>query len=192
VSRVARAGVLRVERLCWACVTGVSCSLIAAGVCGERPGRSRTGRSPAVCGAGGVLEVAGREPDDLAAGNGSPGVVRGIRLFQVVPCFRVIRCGQCRWLHSSLRVDPGRGRGAWGGSASEGRSGGANQIGAPPRRRGGQNSLRPRAWRGAECLAASRLAVCPGGAVHAARAVWVTGGSSRGWDRQRICPSRIP
>ncbi len=49
---------------------------------GERPGGSRTGRSPAAAGgAGGVLEVTGREPDDLAAGNGSRGPCWGVRLF---------------------------------------------------------------------------------------------------------------
>lgn len=44
----------------------------------------------------------------------SRGWVAGMRLFRSVPWSRVIRCGQCRWLRSSLRVVPGRagGRGA--------------------------------------------------------------------------------
>ncbi len=87
--------------------------------------------------------------------------------------------------------DPGRGRGAWGGSVSEGRSGGVNQMAALPPA-AGQNSLRPRAWRGAECLATSRLAAGPGSVGHAARAGWVMAGSAGGLARQRICPSRIP
>jgi hypothetical protein len=43
--------------------------------------------------------------------------------------FLVFRCGQCRWLQSSLRVSLAVAGGAWGGSASE-RSGGVNQKGA--------------------------------------------------------------
>src|SRR6266702_5819364 len=108
---------------------------------GQGPGGARP-RS----GAGGVLEAAGREPDDLAArsrGRGSAGysVVSGRPMF---PGYPVRAVPLAAFIPSR---DPGRGRGAWGGSASEGRSGGANQIGAPPRGRGGQNSLRPRAWR---------------------------------------------
>jgi len=77
-----------------ACVTGVSCFPVAANFCGERPVRSRTGRSPAAAGgAGGVLEVAGRVPDDLAAGKREPGVVRGVRLFRSVPWAGLSGCG---------------------------------------------------------------------------------------------------
>ena len=51
--------------------------------------------------------MTGREPDDQAAGNGSRGRAGGIRLFRCVPMFPVLsRCGQCRWLQSSLRVSP--------------------------------------------------------------------------------------
>ena len=103
-----------------ACVTGVCCFPGSCHVRGERPGGSRTGRSPAAGGgAAGVLEVTGREPDDLAAGNGSR-VVRGMFGCSGPSHSWVRLCGQCRWLQSSLRVPPARGAGAaWGGSASE-------------------------------------------------------------------------
>ena len=78
-----------------------------------------------------------REPDNRAAGNGSRLGGTGIRLFQVVPMFRVhpVRAVPLAAFIPS-RV-PGRGRGAWGGFTS--RSGGANQRGAVPA-----------GWRGAE------------------------------------------
>ncbi len=38
--------------------------------------------------------------------------------FRSVPV-QVSRCGQCRWLQSSLRVSPAGAGAAWGGSASE-------------------------------------------------------------------------
>ncbi len=73
-------------RLDWACVTGVSCFPDSCHVRGERLGGSRTGRSPAAGGgAGGVLEATGRELDDLAAGNGSRGRLRGYSVAQVRP-----------------------------------------------------------------------------------------------------------
>ena len=85
-------------------MTGVSCFPDSCPVRGGRPGGSRTGRSPAAVG---VREVTGREPADQAAGNGSRGRAGGIRLFRCVPMFPVLsRCGQCRWLQSSLRVSP--------------------------------------------------------------------------------------
>ncbi len=104
-----------------ACVTGVSCSPIAADVCGEWPGRSRTGAPPSRHGA--APEASLRWPA------GSPVIWRGERE-PVGPRRRAVRRGQ-----------------------SDGR---------PAARGGGQNSLRPRAWRGAECLAASRLAAGQG------------------------------
>lgn len=159
-----------------------SCFPDSCHVRGERPGGSRTGRSPAARGgAGGVLEVTGRSPDDLGGeGNGGqrlcgcsvvsgsshvPGhPVRAVPLAAVIPS-----------------PVPGRGRGAWGGSASEGRSGGVNQDGArAARRRRGRHKgdLAPGRW--------------PGEAVHQARSGRVTARCSGVRDRQRICPSRRP
>ena len=45
--------------------------------------------------------------------------------------FGVIRCGQCRWLHSSIRVFPAV-AGGMGRVRVRERSGGANQMGALP------------------------------------------------------------
>ncbi len=106
--------------------------------------------------------MTGREPDNWAAGNGSRGGrARVFNCFQVVPCSGFIRCGQCRWLHSSLRVSPavagGHGAGPRQRAVRRGQS-----DGRPAAWGGGQNSLRPRAWRGAECLAASRPGRWPG------------------------------
>ena len=99
---------------------------VASGRAGQGPGRSPGG----VAGAGGVLEVPGREPDDLAAGNGSRGRAWGIRLCQVVPCSgdHPVRAVPLAAVIPS-RV-PGRGRGAWGGSASAGGQAGSIKIGA--------------------------------------------------------------
>ena len=47
--------------------------------------------------------MAGREPDDLAAGMGAGGGAVHVRLFRVRPQCPGTRCGQCRWLQSSLR-----------------------------------------------------------------------------------------
>src|ERR1017187_6716993 len=104
-----KGGVFRSWRLDWACVDGVSCFPDSCHVRGERPVGSRTGRSPAAGGgAGGVLEVTGWEPDDLAAGERGGG-------------------GRA-----------GRGRGAWGGSASEGgQAGSIRWAPAPPGHGGG-------------------------------------------------------
>jgi hypothetical protein len=67
--------------------------------------------------------VTGREPDDLAAGNGEPGAVRVIRLCQVVPGSGVIpvRGSAAGCVHPFACPRP-RGRGAWGGSASKSRN----------------------------------------------------------------------
>src|SRR5712692_1291746 len=104
---------------------------VASGRAGQGPGGVRP-RS----GAGGVLEAAGREPDDLAAGNRGRGVVLG----SVVSGPSQVRCYPVRAVPLAAFIpsrDPGRGRGAWGGSASEGRSGGVNQMGALPPGAGG-------------------------------------------------------
>jgi hypothetical protein len=104
-----------------ACVTCLSCFLVAAmsvasGRAGQRPGGAR----PPGAAAGGVLEVTGREPDDLRGGETGAGGRAGYAVaFRSVPMYRVIRCGQCRWLQSPLRVSPAGAGGAWGGSASE-------------------------------------------------------------------------
>lgn len=135
-------------------------------------------------GAGGVLEASVRVPDDLAAGEWEPGPCEVWRLFRVVPWSGFIRCGQCRWLHSSLRVSPA-GAGGHGAVRVREVSGGANQMDALPPGAGGriacglapgggQNAWRPRARAGV-------------GHVHVAAA-----GVAGGLDRQRICPSRIP
>ena len=129
----------------WACVTGVSCFPVAARVRGGRLGGSRTGRSPAAGGgAEGVLEVTGREPDDLAAGNGSRGHA-GCSVVSGRPMFRVIRCGQCRWLHSSLRVAPAR-AGEHGAGSRQGGQAGSSRLAPAPPVTAGQKTWRPRAW----------------------------------------------
>src|SRR5215831_1896468 len=105
-----------VWRLDWACVTGVFCFPDSCHVRGERPGGSRTGRSPAARGgAGGVLEATGREPDDLAAGNGSRGAVRGIfGCSGPSPCTGLSGAGSAAGCSHPFAPVPGRGRGAWG------------------------------------------------------------------------------
>src|ERR1039458_10538885 len=84
-------------------------------------------------GAGGVLEVAGHEPDDLAAGNGSRGaVLGGFSCFQVRPRSGgppVRAVPLAAFIPSRV---PGRGRGAWGGSASEEAGQGGAIRGTPP------------------------------------------------------------
>src|ERR1039457_7578864 len=86
-------------------------------------------------GAGGVLEGAGHEPDDLAAGNGRRGaVLGGFSCFQVRPRSGgppVRAVPLAAFIPSRV---PGRGRGAWGGSASEeaGQGGGIRGKPAPP------------------------------------------------------------
>ena len=101
-----------------------------------------------------------RSPDDGAAGNGSWGF-SGMWLSGPVPRCRVIPVRAVPLAAFIPSRVPGRGRGAWGGFASE-RSGGANHRGAEPAGGGGQNGLRPRAWRGADCLGASRPGRWPG------------------------------
>jgi hypothetical protein len=164
-----------------ACVTGVSCFPGSCHIRGERPGRSRTGRSPAADGgAGGVLEVTGREPDDLAAGEREPGAVRGMRLFRSVPYPVSSGAGSAAGCSHPFGC-PG-GAGAHGAGPRQGRrSGGVNQAGARAARAAGQTQRRPRAWP----LARE--------AGHAAHWAGVIGGGSWGvWDRARICPSRRP
>jgi len=98
----------------WACVSGVSCFPGSCRARGELPGGSRTGRSPAAVAApqASLRRPAG-SPMMWRRGTGA-GVCGGMRLFRFVPC-PVFRCGQCRWLQSSLRVSPAGGPGAWGG-----------------------------------------------------------------------------
>ena len=110
--------------------------------------------------------------------------MRGYSVVQVRPMCRSSRCGQCRWLQSSLRVSPAGAGAAWGGSASErgGQAGSIKGAPAPPGEGGGADTgggLAPGRW--------------PGRAVHAARAGGlVTGGPAGDLGRQRICPSRRP
>src|ERR1039457_7697046 len=98
-------------------------------------------------GAGGVLEVAGHEPDDLAAGNGSRGaVLGGFSCFQVRPRSGgppVRAVPLAAFIPSRV---PGRGRGAWGGSASEeAGQAGASRRKAPPPGGGGREGGGPAA-----------------------------------------------
>ena len=61
--------------LCGACVTGGLLFSVSCHVRGERAGQVKDRAEPGrVSGAGGVLEVTGREPDDVAAGNRSRGL----------------------------------------------------------------------------------------------------------------------
>ena len=114
---------------------------------GEWLVRSGTGRSPGRRGgAGGVLEVTSREPDDLGVRETGAGGLRVVRLCQVRP---MVGCVSVRAVPLAAVIPsrvPGRGRGAWGGSRQ--RSGQAGSIkGAPaPRERAGQTERRPRAW----------------------------------------------
>jgi hypothetical protein len=119
-----------------------------------------------------------------AAGNRSRGRPGSIRLCQVVPC-PVSRCGQCRWVHSCLRVVPGQGRGRMGRARVRGGQAGSIR-GTPCRLAAGGRvvcGLAPdrghNAWPGP----AAGLA----GGAHAAPAVRAAGGCGR----QRIWPSRI-
>jgi hypothetical protein len=67
-------------------------------------------------------------------GMGAVWVGAGIRLFRVVPCSGFIRCGAVPLAAFIPSRVPGRGRGAWGGSASE--SGQAGPIRLAPCRPG--------------------------------------------------------
>jgi hypothetical protein len=79
-------------------------------------------------------------------GNGSRGGARVFGLFGSVPSVRVFRCGQCRWLQSSLRVAP---------AVTGGHGAGPRQVGAVRR---GQSRRRPRCrGGGADKSATSRL-----------------------------------
>jgi hypothetical protein len=126
-----KGGVFRSWRLDWACVDGVSCFPDSCHVRGERPVGSRTGRSPAAGGgAGGVLEVTGWEPDDLAAGErGAGGRAGSVRLFRFVPCSGLSGAGSaagCSHPFAWPRPEPG----GMGRVRVRGRSGGVNQMGA--------------------------------------------------------------
>lgn len=163
-----------------ACVTGVSCFPGSCHVRGGPDGRVKDRAQPGRRGgAGGVLEVTGRVPDDLAAGKREPG-----------PCGDVWLSGSVPWWGPLVRAVPlaavipsrapagGRGR---MGRVRVRRSGQAGSIkGTPalPGEGGGADTgggLAPGCW--------------PERAVHAARA-----GSWPAADlgRQRICPSRRP
>lgn len=169
-----------------ACVTGVSCFPDSCHVRGERPGRSRTGRSPAaVGGAAGVLEVTGWEPDDWATGNGSR-AMRGIRLFRSVPCPVSSGAGSaagCSHPFACPRPWPGA-HGA-GPRQGGGQAGSIKRAPAPPGSAAGQTTRRPRAWPlargGCSCgpLGRGSLAVSPGGS-------WTGSGSARRAGRRTL------
>jgi hypothetical protein len=153
---------------------------------GERPGGSRTGRSPAAGGgAAGVLEVTGPGSPMIwrrETGAGSREV--HIRLFRSVPVVgSAVRAVPLAAVIPSRAAGPG-GRGRMGRVRVR-RGGQAGSIkGAPalPGEGGGADTGRD--------LAPSRWA---GRTVHAARAGGcVTGGAAGALCRQRICPSRRP
>ena len=79
-----------------------------------------------------------RAPDDGAARKREPGLFRVCGCLGPSPRYRVIPVRAVPLAAFIPSRAPGRGRGAWGGFASE-RSGGANQRGAVPA-----------GWRGAE------------------------------------------
>jgi Phage integrase, N-terminal SAM-like domain len=141
-----------------ACVTGVSCFPVAArsaasGRAGQGPGAARP-RS----GAGGVLEVPAREPDNRAGGEREPsGGGGGYSVVSGRPMFRVIRCAGsaagCIHPFAWPRPGPGgHGAGPRQGAVRRGQSqerpaavsaGGRIACGLAPG--GGQNAWRPRA-----------------------------------------------
>jgi hypothetical protein len=169
------AGVLAGVR---ACVTGVCCFPIAAmSVASGWPGQGPGGaRPPAAAPQASLRRPAGSPMmgrRETGAGGGA-----GYSVLRSGPSRGQVWCGQCRWLLSSLRVSPAGAGAAWGGSASEERSGGVNQDGA--RAAGGRRGREP------GDLAPGRW---PGKAVHAARAGC---GPAGGWARHRISPSRMP
>ena len=94
--------------------------------------------------------MTGREPDDLAAGNGSRGAVQGIGLFRPVPCPVSSGAGSaagCSHPFACSRPWPG----CMGRVRGRRRSGGVNQTGARAvwGRRGRQTGdLAPGHWPG--------------------------------------------
>jgi hypothetical protein len=161
-----------------ACVTGVSCFPDSCHARGERPGGSRTGRSPAAVAA---PEASLRRPAGSPMigrrGTGAGSRAEGFRLFGSVPMSGVIPVRQCRWLQSSLRVSPAVAGGHGAVRVRAGGQAGSFKFAPWPPAAAGQTNLRPRAW------------PLAGMAGHAAGSAPVTAGCR---DRQRICPSRRP
>ena len=131
---------------------------------GSRVAGSRTGRSPAA--------VAAPEAS-LRRLAGSPMIGRretgaggraAVFAYSGPSHVRVIGCGQCRWLQSSLRVSPAVAGGHGAGPRQDRRSCGATKC-APAPRGGG----------GADNSAAALLASGQGGASHAAWSAPVAG-----------------
>jgi hypothetical protein len=109
--------------LCGACVTGGLLFSVSCHVRGERAGQVKDRAEPGrVSGAGGVLEVTGREPDDVAAGNRSRGLFARWYsvVFGPVPGSGFIPVRAVPLAAFIPSRGPGRGRGAWGGFASGG------------------------------------------------------------------------
>jgi hypothetical protein len=159
-----------------ACVTGVSCFLIAArSVAGGRAGQGPGGARPPWAAPEASLRWPAGSPMMWRRETGA-GAVRGYSVVEVRPMFLVLSsAGSAAGCSHPFALRPWPG--AWGGPRQNRRSGGVNQVGARAARwrRGRQISdLAPGRW--------------PGKAVHAACA----GGGSAGADRQRICPSRRP
>jgi len=100
---------------------------VASGRAGQGPGGPR----PPGGGAAAVLEVIGRVPDDLAAGNGSRGPCGAYSVVQVRPMVRsAVRAVPLAAVIPSRAAGPG-GRGRMGrGPRQKRRSGGVNQGGA--------------------------------------------------------------
>ena len=161
-------------------VSLVAAMSVAGGRAGQGPGRSPGRRG----GAGGVLEVTGRVPDDLAAGNGSRDRAGGIFGCSGPSHGGSRGAGSAAGCSHPFACPRPAGPGPHGaGPRQKRRSGGVNQGGARAAGEGGGadtgRDLAPGRW--------------PGRTVHAARAGGcVTGGSAGDLCRQRICPSRRP
>jgi hypothetical protein len=148
---------------------------VASGGAGQGPGGAR----PPQAAPPGVLEVTGREPDDLAAGNWSRGC-GGCSVVSVRPMAVYLVAGSATGCSHPF-AGPGVAGLHGAGPRQRRRSGGVNQIGARAAPgAAGQTDRRPRAWP----LARK--------AVHAARAGSRAAGGSPGPGRQRIWPSRRP
>ena len=133
---------------------------VASGRAGQGPGGA-----PPRSGAGGVLEVTGREPDDLAAGTGARAVPVGVcGCFQFRPRFRVVPVRAVPLAASILRGSPAVAGGDGAGSRQAVRRG---QSRGRPRRQSaaaGQNGAatsRPAARSSQPCHLASLTATSP-------------------------------
>jgi hypothetical protein len=165
-----------------ACVTGVPCFRVAAGpwlMAGQVKDRAEPGRRG---GAGGVLEVTGHKPMLWQAGNGSREAC-GYLIVWSVPMSGYPRVAGSAAGCSHPFAGPGRGRGAWGGSASgSGQAGSIKGAPAPPGRWGRhRGDLAPGRW---PCKPFMRP-VLAAGACAAGRGPGPGSGSARRASRRR-------